>query len=312
LASETIHIAAAADQRYLPHVATLIESLASSNPPAAIAFHFLHDGSVTARAQERLRGACDRHGLALEILEPPPDLEGSLPAVLRSARYPDLIWYRIWLADLLQPVERALYLDADTLVLQDLRALWSTDLEGCLLGAVRGGLPPERAHDPVHFNSGVLLMDLKRMRDEGFAQHLLEVGRTFAAEPEYPDQHALNLACEGSWLALHPRWNVCASLYLHADTGAYARSSVALGEAMASPAILHFEGPIFSRPWHRRCIHPHRELYRVYRSRTPWPLPALEGSGVKDRMLSRLPLGGQLALSRLRRRATGLRSGQVR
>src|SRR5215212_1225074 len=94
------------------------------------------------------------------------------------------------------------------------------------------------------------------------------------------------------------------SLYLSGGTDAYADESVAFAEAVASPAILHFEGSIFAKPWNYRCIHPHRNLYREYRRRTPWPLTALEGSGLKERILNVLPARQQLMLGLLKRRLT--------
>ena len=135
-APEMIHLVSAADDRYLPHVAALIESVADSNRCEKIVFHFLHDRSVMADARDRLREMCDRHGLLLELLQPSDDLEQLLPAILRRSRYPEVIWYRTRLAELLPSLDRALYLDPDTLVLQDLRALWTTDVRG---SSARGG-----------------------------------------------------------------------------------------------------------------------------------------------------------------------------
>jgi lipopolysaccharide biosynthesis glycosyltransferase len=147
-------------------------------------------------------------------------------------------------------------------------------------------------------------MDLEQIRLEKLFDRIREIGQRLEMEPLFPEQDALNLACKGSWLELHPKWNAYASLYLGGDTGRYVRSSIALGEAFASPAVLHFESPILFRPWSVRCIHPHRELYRAYRDLTPWPLHMLEASGAKDRVMSRLPVSLQLTLSRIKRRTT--------
>jgi lipopolysaccharide biosynthesis glycosyltransferase len=308
-----VHVASASDVRYLPHAATLIESIVGSTPAAEVTFYLLHDGSIDAASCERLRETARGQELTLNLIEPPASLELSLPEPVRETRYPRVIWYRIWLTELFPELDRILYLDPDTLVVQDLRSLWSTDLDGRMLGAVRASPPPRDAYQRStyerivadgYFNSGVLLLDLRRMREQQFSRRLIETCHTLGAEPLYPDQDVLNLAAGGFWLPLHPKWNVFTSRYLSNASTADTAASLAVSEAVASPAVVHFDGPEVFKPWHIRCVHPHRELYRAYRARTPWPLTSPESAGGKDRILRLLPVGAQLALSRIKHRVT--------
>jgi lipopolysaccharide biosynthesis glycosyltransferase len=318
MSDRPIHIASATDARYVPHLATLIESFAASNSLDGITLHLLHDDSVTPDVRDRLRTSSDRHGLSVEFVDPAARSSNDMPP---AADVPPVIWYRIWLPELLARLDRVLYLDADTLVLQDLHALWRCDVNDGLLAAVAqpremGGAARLTAlgHAPLpaYFNSGVLLMNLARMRAERLSQRLAELGRALAedmkhpgwvsAEFPYPDQDAYNLACDGRWQELHPRWNCFGSLFLPGPVEACVDESVEFAEAVASPAILHFEGSIFAKPWNYRCVHPHRNLYREYRRRSPWPLAELEGSGLKERILDLLPVRQQVALGRLKRR----------
>ncbi len=158
--------------------------------------------------------------------------------------------------------------------------------------------------DHGYFSSGVMLLNLKRMREETLFSRVTAIASLLDTDPPFPEQDALNLACDGSWLELHPKWNTYASLYFHGDAGSNTWPSLTLNEAVTSPAILHFESPIIFRPWSVRCIHPHRALYRWYRNRTPWPLPAPESSGLKDRVYSLLPVPLRLSLLRRRVRFT--------
>lgn len=308
-----IHLACASNAGYLPHVAALMESLAASNTPAGLRLYLLHDHSVTADLQQRLRDTATRLGLGLELIMPPPALLSELPP--SNAFYPSLIWYRILLPQLLGSLDRVLYLDADTIVLQDLQPLWRTDLGDALLGAVpqhrqmlggehlqQHGISPSDGY----FNSGVLLMDLCRMRGSGFVSRIIEAGRQLRGAVSYPDQDAYNIACANRWHRLHPRWNAFASLFLTGGVSDYIDDAPAYAEAVASPAILHFEGSIFAKPWNYRCVHPHRELYRAYRKRSAWPLQ-LEGTDLKSRLLGLLPVNQQLALGQLRRVLHGSR-----
>jgi hypothetical protein len=48
-------------------------------------------------------------------------------------------------------------------------------------------------------------------------------------------------------------------------------SEVELIEARRRPAIRHFEGPSFNKPWHLLCDLDSQREYRQHRKETPWP-----------------------------------------
>src|SRR5207253_2718503 len=77
----------------------------------------------------------------------------------------------------------------------------------------------------------------------------------------WPDQDACNVALEGRWLALHPRWNAQNSLWTWGDLARGVFGVDVVEEATTAPAILHFEGPSLSKPWHALCRHPWRDEY---------------------------------------------------
>ncbi len=80
-------------------------------------------------------------------------------------------------------VDRILYLDADTLVLDDIEPLAATDLGDAVLAAVPdafvdGSLRSGREHRPAgvpdvdrYFNAGVLVIDLPKWRNNGVSAH---------------------------------------------------------------------------------------------------------------------------------------------
>lgn len=323
MSASQIHIACGTNDRYLPHVATLMQSLAASNAMHDITVHVLHDDTVTPDHQRTLQEAAIRVGFELELLRPTAAMREGLPP--SGSYYPPLIWYRIFLPELLPTLDRVLYLDADTLVLQDLHTVWSVELGSALLAAV--AQPTEVRHsgaalarlglpgDAAYFNSGVLLMNLRRMREDDFSRRMMEIGHQqteqwkHSAHFQLPDQDAFNLACVGSWTRLHPKWNCLASLFLSKELDdPQGDRALEFDEARASPAIVHFEGTGYAKPWNYRCVHPLRQLYLDYRKKTPWPLEHLEDADLAARILRPLPPRVQLQIARLKSRA--LRKGQ--
>lgn len=294
--SARLHVAVASDLAYVPHVAALLQSLAASHAPGTVVAHFLHDASVSAGDVERMRLSATQAGLHFHAYQPSTS---QLARLSVSLRYPQVVWYRILLPELLPEVERVLYLDADTLVLQDLSPLWALDLADYPLAAVEDVQDPAHAHVPLqiglarredYFNSGVMLMNLEVMRAQHFTEALLEVARSRQVQ-DFPDQIALNILVKGYWLHLPPKWNCMSPFIEQSDrAGEVAVRTPEQRLAAASPCILHFEGDWRrGKPWHYLCNHPQQWLYLHYRALTPWPLVELQGRTWKSRIAKRLP-----------------------
>ena len=294
-------LAACFNQAYLPHVAALLRSVATSTLRPT-RWYLVGDESVEPAALRQLLDFARSCGMNAEPLR----ISEALVAPFEDVeRYPRAVWYRTVLAEALPHERRLVYLDSDVLVLHDLQALWQTQLaEGHFFAALahpsygdtgminteRLGLP----HAAPYFNSGVMVMDLELMRSKGFRERTVEFvlsgGRPALV---FPEQDAMNVVFADEWTPLDPRWNCLTTILLPFILGASwaddrHHDPVALERAARSPAIVHFEGPSLLKPWHRRCFNPFAHLYREYRAMTPWPLLKLDGRR-RDAVLSRMP-----------------------
>ncbi|KAK0462452.1 glycosyltransferase family 8 protein [Desarmillaria tabescens] len=139
------------------------------------------------------------------------------------------------------PVERALYLDSDTLVRGPLLPLWNTDLQGKSLGAVLDvGFP--KGHETItvkegYFNAGVLLLDLAKIR--------LRLPQMPQLTPEtaFKDQDYLNLHFEGDWITFPLRYNA-QGLGTYAKISTPERNAAFAAADFEDPVIVHFTGPV--------------------------------------------------------------------
>src|ERR1041385_3678601 len=123
------------DERYAMPLAVMLRSLAESLGEATRQPVVVLDGGMSARSHARLRAS---------IGDPPLDVELMKPELARLANLAQPKWFtaatylRILTPEVVGPeVSRALYLDSDILVLDDITPLWNTDLGDAPLAAVQ-------------------------------------------------------------------------------------------------------------------------------------------------------------------------------
>ena len=141
-----------------------------------------------------------------------------LPAVIKTKNMSGQQWFpegpntrkrwsymsllRLALHEILPEEDRVLWLDIDTIVNADITDLFETELDGCYVAAAE---EPIRSKDPfLYYNAGVMVMDLKKLRD-GMADLLIRyVNRV---DMRFPDQDVINLLCQGRIKPISPYWN---------------------------------------------------------------------------------------------------------
>lgn len=122
------------------------------------------------------------------------------------------MYYRYAIAELLPEEDKILYLDADLIVKRNIEKLYSTELEdNYLAGTVdlfaKDKGFAEKWNNANYINSGVLLMNLKKIREDKLLSKLIEKTMELAEKLNFPDQDVLNLVCAGKIKLVSPRYN---------------------------------------------------------------------------------------------------------
>lgn len=208
--------------------------------------------------QETKRWVADRAWLPCEFIDvsAPVDVGLSLwftPAVYARFQGPRLI-----------DAERLLYIDPDTLIVDDLDPLSLLDLGEMPLGAVQSLATPLMSSplgianaDQIGLNprapylsGGVLLIDRERWLTEQISEQAMAYASS-GRRIRMADQEALNAAVNGRWHRLHLRWNQETGLRDPTSQHRYMMAkhfdADEIREALAQPAIVHFNGP--EKPW---------------------------------------------------------------
>ncbi|MBB5753989.1 glycosyltransferase [Prosthecomicrobium pneumaticum] len=264
-------VATAADAAAILPLVAMLGSLARAaggTRVVVLAVGLSHAEEATIRAH------ADRLGLSVELIPFDPDRVADTP--LRSPHLSRAAYARLFLPDLLPDRKRVLWLDADTIVLSDLRPLWEVDLGGRLVAAVPDDfilgheLAATGCRPGDYVNSGVMVMDLEAWRRSGAARRALAM----LADPTHnaEDQSIINGILRGEVHRLGRCWNFHVNRFHEYPRHLRPRA----------PAIVHFCGQ--AKPWREET--PFRFVFRRF-------LPAefrLERPRVRKSLLRRLDL----------------------
>lgn len=165
------------------------------------------------------------------------NLQINLP---RERVLPDSAYYRLIAADLLKDCEKLLYLDCDIIVKDSLLHLWQKDLSNYFFAAVKdtaGEFFLKEMNAPEHkksyFNSGVLLINLKKWREESGLERCKGFVRNPYIKPRFNDQDILNFTFkDDEILFIDKKWNF-QQYFPQKDVG--------------NCAIIHYVTP--NKPW---------------------------------------------------------------
>lgn len=107
--------------------------------------------------------------------------------------------------------DRILSLDIDIIVADDVSDLWDYDLSDYYLAGVPESQRQQTPDDPIYINFGVVMMNLKKLREDNIAESVIEnLNRN---KVDCPEQTAYNEACAHNILALSPEYN--STVYSH-------------------------------------------------------------------------------------------------
>ncbi len=110
-----------------------------------------------------------------------------------------------------------------------------------------------------YFNSGVMVLNLKRWRAENVSSRLFACLRTNRQHVWCWDQYALNVVFAGQWGALPARWNQGTHVYEYPDENQAPIAPAEFVQMRDDPAILHYTTEY--KPWNFRPFHPDRAQF---------------------------------------------------
>lgn len=176
------------------------------------------------------------------------------------------------LPNILSGIDKVLYIDSDTLITQDLFQLFNVDIKNYYIAAIRELRAEKKGFHKLvnqihYFNSGVMLMNLKKMRENDISAKLLIAKKNQPSNWTCMDQDVFNNICGGETLYLDCKYNNTCTIFLDSDiqideiNGFYHTKYKSWSDFVKKSVIIHFAGP--SKPWLYN-IHIVSKLYFGY------------------------------------------------
>lgn len=177
-------------------------------------------------------------------------------------------YYRLFLCDVLKNEDKIIYLDSDIIVQDDIFKLWATDMQNYAIAAALDknaagiAITPDEVNlkrlcarlnikkPKNYFNSGVMIMNLKKLRDMNFLNIVRKEVMT-GLKFELVDQDILNRVFENNYLKIDKTWN---------------HQPVKADEAYQNDHILHISG---LRPW-ESVYKPYADIWWSWAEKTPF------------------------------------------
>lgn len=273
-----VNVSIAFNHKYTTYAYVMLTSLFFSHKelPNSVMVYVLHS-DLTKEDETLLQQLANQYGQSVSFLL--ADSSNDTAKLPTSKSWSKEMYYRLLLGELLpKEVTRILYLDVDVIINKPLIDLCQMDMQGMQLAVADD--PVIQNHfsiqqqtifadfpEPIrYFNSGVVLMDLDKIRGNYTFADYCKVAEQFSYQLSNPDQDLLNYVHMGNVYYIdNSRYNVFSQIA--EEEGGYE-------QVKKDAAIIHYAG---RKPWKYNGVHYGVEkLWWDYAKLTPFYYELME------------------------------------
>ena len=251
-----IKICLACDDNYATYAGVVIASILANAQKEEVLKFYILDGGIKNKHKFQILQLKNIKDCEIEFIPINEDLFKDYKEVKTHSYVTLATYYRLKLPTLLPNIDRIIYFDCDFVVNSSLKELYNIDLEGCPIAGVHDIKQKMVIKNPTYVNAGMLLFDIKRMKELNLEQRFLEWAQENLAEITCGDQEIINEACKGQIKILDKEWNVQSSNFTN-------RSCY-----IKKPKGIHFVSK--KKPWQFASYSYHKKYYFKYLQLTPW------------------------------------------
>lgn len=270
----------ASDENYFAYIYVSVKTLLESNRTVKdLQISYIYQ-NVCEEKRMFLKELGMQFGRDIEIREfDMPEVCDKLPSFANSKT----TFAKLFFASMYPDDDVVLFVDPDTLVLDNIESLFDIDFGNNLIAGVTECLPiyhKAASHmydEDQYINGGMVLCNLKKWREESFEAKAIERASDNRFNLNY-DQGIINDLCKGRIYILPPRYNVLAEVFEFKSSKKIKRrygfkkyyTQQQIDEALKKPAIIHFTGFLYGKPMSTKCTHPYSDFFWKKLKECPW------------------------------------------
>lgn len=279
------HIVYASDDKFAEILGVSLVSLYENSKDMDDIKLYILDSGITDENKQKIETVCKSYKRSDVIFIPGRNISEKLSMKVAVDRGSLSQYARLFVSsDLPQELSRVLYLDCDIVVKKSIRELWNLDLQGKTIGALMDAFSKyyrvniDLEPNDIMFNSGVMLIDLKKWREDNVENQLLKFIKAKNGRIQQGDQGALNAVLSHDTYCFEPRFNSVTIFYdfTYKEMLIYRKppkfySEEKVNEAVENPSVIHFTTSFLSkRAWMKGCKHRYADEWLKYKKMSPW------------------------------------------
>ncbi len=272
---QKIPVVLSSSNEYLPYCATTMLSMLNNvDKNFYLCFYILTNKKISQKLKKKITNLKKGNNYKISFI----DVSNKQIDIFQHIKVPkhinNITFLRLLLPHLLPNEDKVIYIDSDTLVLDDISKLYSIDMDECPIagcedvnGIVLGKSLGHNMLTSKYINAGVLLLDLQKLRNTNYIQKLNDYICNFIDKYQLGDQDLINDIFRGNIKVLSTRWNV--HHWFHSKRERFIPDDIRdYNYAQKHPSIIHFVGNI--KPWNKDYVGPYKDLYFNYYKQTPF------------------------------------------
>ena len=270
---EDIHIVLSSSNEFVPYCATTMASiLYNANKSKNIHFYIL-TYNITTKNKKQLDKLKKIKNCTIEY----PIFDEKLLDMFAGIKIPPhvtkMTYARILIPDILPQIDKAIFIDSDTIVRTDISRLYDIDISKSCFAAVEDGCSEYHANrlwrksEERYFNCGVLVINSKKLRQINYIEQIKKQISLNGFAYQICDQDVLNDTFHNLIQPINISWNFHhekfekMNFYKPKDIEQYKK-------ILENPCIMHYTGA--EKPWYPTTKVLFKSEYLFYFRLTPF------------------------------------------
>lgn len=262
---ERITVVVVCDDYYAVLLAAFLKSIEMNHKTNELVEVYIVDDNIAIQNVKRIIDSLRLDKMHLNWIPIkdtiPEDI--SLPFVNNS--YPLNIFIRLLIPHFISArIKKIIYFDVDMIMLSDISDLWNINIGDYVVGAISDTIGPivktigngienylELGLDPnpKYFNSGLLVINVEKWREENITQRTLDVIHANKKYATLSDQYGLNITLTKRWYEIDSSWS-CFSV-----------------NDMLKPNLIHY---FHRKPIFKEYSYNYKNEFYYYLNQTQW------------------------------------------